>query len=279
MAPVTALSFARACEEVSAAQTVADIAEMDVDIGMAALDADWSSSITQFTNVIQESVGGSYQDSGLAVTAVSLQSGLITLALRGDDAMFSNPVALPFHMEIDDLVTMHFLDDSKYDAMVALLGAGGAWQMVRAEGTGYLEIALTAAALEVCSPSPIPGDFTCALRKNVHRREVVWDYGIHALATGVNTHSEQQTAEWLQEHMLGESAFAAEYACNFTRLVRGKHNINDRFNKAWFVNPSYKWPVAAAGGPQSVLGLSDKMIMVGIVSLEDENWAYGSGTG
>lgn len=60
-------------------------------------------------------------------------------------------------------------------------------------------------------------------------------------------------------------------ATNFTRLTRAKHAVNDRYKKAWFLSPMYRWAMDKYAPAQSVLGLSDHTVLIGILSLEDEN--------
>lgn len=129
-APLTQLSFTRACEELELAQSVADMAEIDLNIGMASLESEWAESVTSFTNLIAQTRTASYLDTGLTIHAKSAQSGLMTLVVKGSDPVFSAPVAAPFHLEIEDLVSMHFLSESKYVAMKALMASGGAYSMV-----------------------------------------------------------------------------------------------------------------------------------------------------
>ncbi len=115
------------------------------------------------------------------------------------------------------------------------------------------------------------GDFTCGVRKNIYQRNVVAPETVHALATGVGTSDETRTVNWLQNNVLGVSDFARAYATNFTQLTRSKHAINDRYKKAWFVSPMYRWATDKYAPAQSVLGLTDHTVLIGIVSLEDEN--------
>lgn len=158
-APLTQLSFAKACEQLEIAQTVADMMELDLNVGMASVESDWSESVTSFTNLIAATGSADYLDTGLSIHAKSAQSGLLTLIVRGSDAAFSAPVAGGFHLEIEDLVSMHFLSESKYADMKALLGSGTAYQMVRHEASGWLEIALTEAATDLCGTETIPGKY------------------------------------------------------------------------------------------------------------------------
>ena len=278
-APLSQLSITRACEDLSVAQSIGDIAEVDLDIGIAGSEADWASSVQQFTDLIQETETKSIVNTGLEVHALSMESSLITIAVRGIPEVFEQPLAKPFHFEIEDMTSMHFLDSTKYNAMLQLIASGNAWSMVREEGTGFLQIALSFTAANMCLTETIPGDFTCAVRKNIFRRQVVWEHAIHPLATGVGTSDEDGTVAWLQEFILGKTDFSTNLATNFTRLSRQKHNINDRYNKAWFINPMYKWATDDSAPAQQILSLTDKTIIAAVLVLEDENYEYGSGGG
>jgi cysteine-rich repeat protein len=275
-APLSNVAITKACESLGIARTVNDVTEVDLNVGITGTDEDWLSSVTSFRNLVSRTKNDNYADTGLEIHALSMQSSLLTLALRGSDAMFNSPVALPFHLEIEDMLTLHFLDDTKYQQMLTLLKNEQAWTLVRHQDTGYLEIALTAMGIAVCSTETMPGDFTCAVRRNIYRRQVVTgaQNSVHALATGVNSHNEHATVSWLQQNLLGVSGFSEDLARNFTRLVRSKHNINDRYNKAWFVNPMYNW--ATAAGTQSVHALSDKTIVLAVVALDDESKLFGT---
>lgn len=183
-------------------------------------------------------------------------------------------------MEIDEMVSMHFLDDTKYSQMYNLMTntdnnpATNAYELVREELTGYLDLVFTADATNICNTGNVAGDYTCVMRTEINRRQVVHDYAVHPLHTGMGTNNRQEDSNWLQEHVLGFSDFANKTATDFTNIIRDKHAINDRYNKAWFVNPMYKWTVE--GSPQAILSLSEKTIIVAIVSLEDKDLPYGS---
>lgn len=279
-APLSEVSFTKACEELEAAQSIADIAEVDLDVGMVRYEADWDNGVTQFVDLLKTSRENGILNTGLTVQAESMESGLLTLAVRGRPELFENPLAANFRFELEDLTTLHFLDDNKYNSILSLAATGDAWDMVREENTGYLQVALSFDAANICLQETIPGDFTCAVRKNIFRRQVVWDYAVHQMATGVGTTDEAATAAWLQEHILGGSTdFSRDFSERFTTLTRDKHNINDRYNKAWFVNPMYRWAMDPDADQDVLLSLTDKTILVAILVMEDGNYAYGSGGG
>lgn len=64
---------------------------------------------------------------------------------------------------------------------------------------------------------------------------------------------------------------ARELASNMTSLVRSKYSIDDRINRAWFINPGNAWTTPRGSPAQSVLQLSDKIIAVAIIALVDDS--------
>eukprot|EP00961_Rhodomonas_salina_P052201 700876-Rhodomonas_salina.1 len=278
-APLKQLSVTHSCDELTAATSINDIVEVDLNIGVAASEADWANSVYQFNNLLHNTDTSDFLDTSLTVKATSAKSSLITIIVRGNDAFFNAPYATPFHVEIEDMISFHFLEHSKYTDTLALMAAGNAYRMVREPGTGYLQVALTMDAVNTCTEHTMPGDFTCAIRRNIYRRQVVEDSVTHSLATGVGTTDLTATTDWLQRNVFGVSQFSKAFADDFVSLTRAKHGINDRYNKAWFVNPQFRWVAEDGSSPQSLLSLTDKTVIVAIVTLEDENFVYGSGGG
>ena len=58
----------------------------------------------------------------------SVESGLLTLVLRGKDAVFGSPGASGHALEIEDLVSLHVAGDSTYSAVMEALRAGNGFQ-------------------------------------------------------------------------------------------------------------------------------------------------------
>lgn len=76
--------------------------------------------------------------------------------------------------------------------------------------------------------------------------------------------------DWLTGNILrATDEYSYSLAANMTSLVRSNFAIDDRVNKAWFVNPGNRWNVPMSGGYQSDLLLSDKLILVAVVTLND----------
>jgi hypothetical protein len=66
---------------------------------------------------------------------------------------------------------------------------------------------------------------------------VVNQYAVHPLASGISTHDDIVSRDWITQNMLGVSEFSDNMAMNFTGSVRSRFKINDRYNKAFYINP------------------------------------------
>jgi hypothetical protein len=78
------------------------------------------------------------------------------------------------------------------------------------------------------------------------------------------------TRDWLLSNVLqATDSFSYELAANMTKLVQSNFDINNRVNKAWFINPGNRWNVPLTGGAQSSLLLTDKLILFAVITLND----------
>ena len=93
---------------------------------------------------------------------------------------------------------------------------------------------------------------------------------VHSMATGINTTSLTGTRDWLLSNILqATDEYSYALSENMTSLVRQNFRIDDRVNKAWFVNPGNRWNIPMTNGYQSDLLLSDKLIVVAMITLND----------
>jgi len=100
------------CESESADTDVMKVANVDIVIGTASSLGQLDTQLTKMKNVLN---GTEIMQSN----ANSLQSGLISLVLKGDDTYFGLPRAKDFYLELEDVVSVHFLEttNTKMDAV------------------------------------------------------------------------------------------------------------------------------------------------------------------
>lgn len=114
------------------------------------------------------------------------------------------------------------------------------------------------------------GTISCSLYTNIFNRAVTRGSAVHSLATGISTTSLTGTRDWLLSNILqATDEYSYALSENMTSLVRQNFRIDDRVNKAWFVNPANRWNIPMTNGYQSDLLLSDKLIIIAMITLND----------
>jgi hypothetical protein len=123
--PLEQAGHVKWCHTESASTDLLNIANVDIVIGTATSQGQLESQLTVLQNVL-------YGDATAHTSAQSLQSGLVSVVLKGADSFFELPRAKNFYLELEDVVSLHILEttSTKYDAVTALLGAGGAFETV-----------------------------------------------------------------------------------------------------------------------------------------------------
>jgi hypothetical protein len=92
--------------------------------------SDWDTSVYEYDNVRQSSLSNGLLDT-TNKTALSIESGLITLVVRGDPNVFASSLTSNYFLEIEHLTTIHFLDSAKFNTVNALLKSGGAYSVLK----------------------------------------------------------------------------------------------------------------------------------------------------
>ena len=161
---------------------------------------------------------------------------------------------------------MHFLDATRFNTILGLIRSNSAYSVVTNPATQRPHIEFTTSTVRACGTTGL----SCVLYNNIYGTVVNRPSAVHSLATGLGTSSPESTRDWLMTNILrGTDDFTFNVAANMTDLVRRNFDINDRYNRAWFVNPGNRWNIPLSGGAQSNLLLSDRLIMFAVITLND----------
>jgi hypothetical protein len=90
---------------------------------------------------------------------------------------------------------------------------------------------------DACTAGGSSGSLSCAVRHDIVQHSIRNAYAVHSFATGTATTDLIATRDWITTNLLGVSEFSEELATNMTALVRSTYGIDDRVNRAWYINP------------------------------------------
>lgn len=267
-ATIGRLSLSRSCEILQVSRSLLETTTVDISIGLVGTQSEWDSTVQTFPDVQQATQGQGLEDTTEKARALSLQSGLISLVVRGDPIIFAPPSANYYYINLQHLTTAHFLDNAKYETVKSMVAANEAYDVNANPDTGGLRIHLRQQFIDACTGGS-GGDFSCAIRQDVVDGKVNNEYAVHSLATGIGTHDPIATRDWITQNLVGVSEFGKDLASNFTALARSNFGIDDRVTKMWFINPGYNWPNPTGAAAQSTLHLSDKLMAFAIITLNN----------
>lgn len=187
------LSLNRICTEIHVATGVTDVVDLSLAVGIVGTQSEWNSTVRVFDNVL---VGGI---SDFGISAVTIQDSLVTLALTGTAGLFGR-IDRPPYLEIDHMVSLHFLDNAVFNTVKGMFDAGTAWTLGQDPVSGYGAITLDPALLQLCNTAGRPNDMTCAVRTEIFARAVQQPGAVFPFATaGTQGASDIAAASaWLQ---------------------------------------------------------------------------------
>ena len=146
----------KSCESISASVTLLSTTRVDIAVGLVGTPEDWNSSVAVYKDVTQASQSEGYLlDTTPNVTARSISSGLITLAVQGSQGIFNRSSAANFSIEVEQLSVMHFLDSNRFNTVLGLIRANAAYAVVTNPSTGRPNIEFTKVigdAMPKCDP-------------------------------------------------------------------------------------------------------------------------------
>lgn len=252
------------CESEGASTDLLNVANIDIVIGTAETQGQLETQLTVLQNVM-------YSDASATTKAHSLQSGLISVVLKGSDSFFELPRAQNFYLELEDVVSLHFLEttNTKFDAVKALIDQGLAFETV-VDAQGKANINPTIALLDLC---PSDGsDMSCLSRRDVYKRASSFPSPVDTsssqhgnTALEINPENTDNAKSFMATMLGTSSSWASGLGTAFSDILASKYDLNLRHKRAWWINPGSDW----SKGTTPKFTLPSKMIVAMLVNLNE----------
>jgi len=283
------------CDAIVAKLDLADIANVHLTVGIAKDVSEWT-KITEFNDIatsMMVDTPPSYFETA------SIESGLMTLVLDGNDDFFasstapsSNRLAASFALQLEDVFTIHIMEptagwgdgtkakavqdlverpgDDNYDGNTLDLDGynlNGAFKFTITDD--YATLQPTSDLLDECSfrAEPVDGDVlfpeTCILRRDMSHRALTENTFEITTATAT-----ADTAGVFMQTILGQNDYSKTLGSGFASTIMTKYSINGRYKRAFWINPGYEWtPAQTAGGAK--FSLTQKLFFFALVKLDE----------
>jgi hypothetical protein len=89
-------------------------------------------------------------------------NSFITISIEGKQDVFEDPDGSKLYIEIEELTSLHFLDEEKFTVFKELIEAGNAYSVVHNSETDSVYIQFNNSVLDMCNEEVIPGSSTAS---------------------------------------------------------------------------------------------------------------------
>ena len=253
--PLSPNSFVAYCEDqIHQAQTLSDIVQGDIYVGVAYSDTDWNTGMQSKINTATYNATFAAGNAQEFATA-SVAGAFMTFTAMGDPGYFTDPRALDFNLSIFDIHTVHFLEPlggpggatPNFDAVLRMLQDGSAYQMMQSPVQATAQNAWlvpTPALLNLCPEKMGYLNIDCITRvdSTIANNKVVVGDSVAVLRPGDATSKADVQRLMADSTNNGvPSALTLANGEGFYNTLSSKLQFNNRFKRAYLVNPVIKW--------------------------------------
>ena len=277
---VSPLGFTAMCETASASQNLADVVSGNIYVGTATNEYEWNTLMQKKENM---DVPGEKPSNSLEFATTSVQGALLTFAALGSPAYFEDARYHGQSAHMRDIFTVHFLEPlsgkagdptPNFDAAKALFLAGDAFVTKTDASTHSTWLEPTPALLAICPLRPTIGKLACLTRIDSTFKDGHLTRAENTVAElRIDDSSSIVELQALMSQMLlqgGSNDFTNNLGSGFYAELSSKLSLNNRYRKAYVVNPVINWHTDAMlrGGGSSAHTVSSKIIGIGMITLE-----------
>jgi len=121
---ITTASVLRRCTENQISSSIEDVMEIDMFLGLAGNESSFANSVVQSLDVTRRPVPGNALMPVLERDISSAASNVMTMLVKGDAALFENEFAKEYTLAVEDMISLHFLNDEKRMLVEELMAKG-----------------------------------------------------------------------------------------------------------------------------------------------------------
>jgi hypothetical protein len=277
---LTQMGYTSTCETMQASQTLADIISGNIYIGTATSDAEWDTTMLKKLNI---DAPGSNPTNSFQFNTTTVQGAVMTFSALGDAKYFDDPRHAEETVNINDIHTVHFLEplgsksgpSPNFDRVKALFLAGKAFNTHVDPTTHTVWLTPSSALLAICPYRATPGHMTCLTRTDsTNKNNVLTRSPNNVIELRTDDPTSVQEMQGIMSKVMmqgGVNDFTKQMGTAFYGQLAGKLNLNNRYRKAYTVNPIMDWSFEAMQASQkgsTAFTVCTKIIAIGMITIK-----------
>jgi cysteine-rich repeat protein len=266
---ITRLSVAAQCETEQITAGITDIMEIDLYLGLTPSDALFDDSLVQAVDITSSAT-----PVNMVREQSSTASNVMTMLIKGAPETFAQAYASEYALEVEDMLTMHFIQPEKRATVQALIDAGQAFETYAPSGSeSLMRLRPTQALLEICPIHATKNTFGCITRRDIQERmhdvvtQSVFKFSPHNATVRDDTFD--AAGRWMQS-LLGASDYVFNLGRSHAQVMTDRFQLENRYRPAYLVKPTVPWRQTEMDqqGIASVLELAQSSISVVLVAFD-----------
>jgi len=272
------------CVQKKLLTSIEDMIEIDLFLGLAGNVSSLSSSVVQSLDITRrrETIGrgGSLLPSGLERDISSKESNVMTLVVKGNPQLFEKQYAREFTLAVEDMISLHFLNNQKLVLVQKLIADGLAFTTERVlvdnnNARTVMKLMPSRALLAYCPFHAKRGTYGCNARREIQQRVLEFQTNsITSLTSRLREDAEaaHERAGFWSQSLLGGSEYARQLGYNHSKIMYENNRLNARYRPGYLIAPTIPWRQtdmdAHTANVDSTLQLAQHMITTILVSLD-----------
>ena len=273
-------SILRQCLEKQIYSSIEEMMQIDMFLGLAGNETEFESSLVQSLDITRQRASSTPSPIVLERDISSKQSNVMTMLFKGDAEVFESPRTEQFTLAVEDIISLHFLNDEKRVLVEKLIADGLAFTLRNTlhnnpSSHTAMEMLPTAELLAYCPMQAMRGSFGCNARREIKQRTLEFHTNSITSIAGradEDAHFAHMRAGLWSQNLLGGSEYARQLGYNHSKIMHEKNNLNARYRKGFMIAPTIPWRQTeidqASENADSIFDLSEHMITTVLVSLD-----------
>ena len=274
------------CQSLQAANTLADIVDGSMYVGIATDDQEWAVGMQRKTNA---DVDNAKFGKALEFNTVTVQGSFMTFTALGADSFFGLPRAANYSLHLHDIHTIHFLEplggkggpSPKFDTAKAMLLNGSGFAIKSNSVTRKAWMEPSASLIDMCPYKPRPGRFTCLSRveSTIAGGTQVTKAPSLALLRPSDTSSREEIQKMVADAMYQGVANDAtkRIGGGFYDTLQRRLNLNNRYRRVAVINPVIAWSeeaITSQQGAATPYTVCTKIIATALITIQTREGTF-----
>lgn len=194
-----------------------------------------------------------------SLNSQSIESGLLTLIIKGQDSYFNLIGNQDYSLDLNDVIILYITDIIKYNQVMLLFNNTIPINIINIKNNPSLQ--LSNDLLQICNINP----------NQFPQSSCIFNHDIKSTTFQINNNDD--SSSFIQQIFNTNNNYIYNLASNFSNLITNQYNLintTKKYRKAFWINPSFNWIGAGINGA-SRFTLSQYILVISLININQNS--------